>query len=362
MLPRGGFPVRNPALDVNAAIPLQPGIGWPPPRGPVAPANSGDTARFISTALIESRLRTEVWRKALAPLASMVPAAPAPVLASYVMHRLGRTVVVRSTTSAGRYTRETSTADSAVPRRRASFGGYCIAQLVVKGSMMGRFGQTVVSAGRGDIWCASLDRDADLQYGDSEHISLFIPRVTLGEHGERLHGQLLPEGQLGCRMLTGHLTRLMGALSRARTDSARKAASMTPDVLRACLDLAAGCTGRPGQHLSLQQQVFSYIDENIDDPDLGPSALAAAFGISRSQLYRLFERHGGIHKYLLDCRLQAAFSDLLRNPDQQISDVVYRHGFSGERQFQRGFRKRFGMTSSELRKSQAAERRLHGSH
>jgi AraC-like DNA-binding protein len=347
---------------MGAAVPLQPGTVWPPSRGSITLANPGEAPRFISTALVESRLRTEVWRKALAPLACMIPSAPAPVLASYVTYRLGRMVIVRSTTSAGRYTREKVAADSDVSNRRDGFGAYCMAQIIVRGSMTGRFGQAFVSARRGDICCASLDQGADLQYGDSEHVSLFVPRAVLGDRVENLHGRILREGQLGCRMLTGHLMRLMGELSKARTDLARDIASRTADVLKACLGHAAECTGRPGQHPSLQQQVFSYIDENIDDPDLGPSALAAAFAISRSQLYRLFECHGGIHKYLLDCRLQAAFSDLSRNPDQQISDVVYRHGFSGERQFQRGFRKRFGMTSSELRRSQAAKHRLHGSH
>jgi AraC-like DNA-binding protein len=41
--------------------------------------------------------------------------------------------------------------------------------------------------------------------------------------------------------------------------------------------------------------------------------------------------------------------ELCNEPYQSISAIIARYGFSNDRQFQRAFRDRFGMTASEAR-------------
>jgi AraC-like DNA-binding protein len=98
------------------------------------------------------------------------------------------------------------------------------------------------------------------------------------------------------------------------------------------------------------------IDRQIGDPSLGPTALAHHFHVTRPTLYRMFEPHGGIGKYILGRRLTGVFRDLsdpLLERDQ-IGAILYRWGFSNHTAAGRAFRAAYGMTPSEAR-SQALE-------
>jgi AraC-like DNA-binding protein len=99
----------------------------------------------------------------------------------------------------------------------------------------------------------------------------------------------------------------------------------------------------------LRSSILDYIDANLDDVDLSPAGIAGEFGISRTRLYQLFVGSGGIKRRIRDKRLDAAFRDLCGESQPRVIDVAFRRGFSSERQFQRAFLARFGMTPSAVR-------------
>lgn len=96
-------------------------------------------------------------------------------------------------------------------------------------------------------------------------------------------------------------------------------------------------------------EVVSYIEEHLDDPDLGVDRLQSAFCVSRATLYRMFSEIGGVARFIRRQRLVAARQSLRRRPDVGITWLLYELGFGSERQFQRAFQAEFGVSPSEWR-------------
>lgn len=106
---------------------------------------------------------------------------------------------------------------------------------------------------------------------------------------------------------------------------------------------------RRGQLLQIQQ----YILENLADPDLTAQSLAVQFRISRRYLYKLFERHGQAPAdYILGMRLDRARQLLAEaGPGARISELAWRLGFSDAAVFSHAFRRRFGVSPTEWRRT-----------
>lgn len=307
------------------------------------------------TSMVEPRMRVQAWQRVIAPLAWVASMDAVPGSGSFVAKRFGDFLMARSAAGAARYVcGQPSTADD-----RSGFRRYCMVQLLVKGSVYGRLGENFVELNPGDIYFAALDQQVDVKYSEGEHVSLFVPQSVLDVDGGYLHGLIMRNGRLGCGMLTEHMSRLMKGLSEIGVCSKKAASDVTLEMLRKCLRIEEYDRKSSRKNFALQQRIYSYIEDHIDDPEMTPSSLMSIFHMSRSQMYRLFEQRGGVQRYLLDRRLKASYRELSRNPDQRISDVIYRFGFSDERQFQRGFKKRFGMTASELCRSRTTR---HGAH
>ncbi len=94
----------------------------------------------------------------------------------------------------------------------------------------------------------------------------------------------------------------------------------------------------------------SYIVKTLGDGDVSIETVSRANGLSERQTQRLFARAGTtFSQYVLEQRLDLARRVLLRAGERKISDVAYSVGFSDLSHFNRSFRKRFGVTPSDLR-------------
>jgi AraC-like DNA-binding protein len=83
---------------------------------------------------------------------------------------------------------------------------------------------------------------------------------------------------------------------------------------------------------------------------LEPKTLARLVGMSRSNLYRLFEDIGGVARYIQRERLLEAYailSDLKKV--QSISKIAEDFCFADASSFNRTFKREFGYTPSEAR-------------
>lgn len=93
-----------------------------------------------------------------------------------------------------------------------------------------------------------------------------------------------------------------------------------------------------------------YIAANLDDHHLGVAMLQSAFHCSRSALYRLFEKHGGVATYIREQRLVRCFDEFSRphDPPTRVWTVATRWGFENPSHFHRLFVGMFGLSPSAL--------------
>ena len=100
----------------------------------------------------------------------------------------------------------------------------------------------------------------------------------------------------------------------------------------------------------MRRLVREHIERHLDAGHLSPETIAAALGISRSSLYRLFLRDGGVNAYIQGRRLDRCFDELLLAPAAtSASRSLPTATASSESAFSRAFRLRFGASPSEVR-------------
>jgi AraC-like DNA-binding protein len=98
-------------------------------------------------------------------------------------------------------------------------------------------------------------------------------------------------------------------------------------------------------------------------PDLSVRAVAARHGVSARYVQRVFEESGATFtQYLTEQRLASAYKALQRPTSGHvpISTIAYDCGFSDVSHFNRAFRRRFGCTPGEVRKTSRS--RIQGSN
>ncbi|WP_308375584.1 helix-turn-helix domain-containing protein [Microbulbifer sp. RZ01] len=93
-----------------------------------------------------------------------------------------------------------------------------------------------------------------------------------------------------------------------------------------------------------------YIQRYLASPDLGANSICRALGISRRQLYYLFERHGGVEKFIRQRRLAACCKAIADPMDHRlINTIAYSYGFTNQALFSRQFRAEYGFSPTEAR-------------
>jgi AraC-like DNA-binding protein len=123
-------------------------------------------------------------------------------------------------------------------------------------------------------------------------------------------------------------------------------------MVAACLlsDVARRLVSAQDAATAQRERIRRVIRDNIGSPTLGPAKICRLAGISRSQLYRLFEPHGGVARYIQAQRLRMAHAALSEaGPGVLVAEVAERLGFFDASAFSRAFRREFGLTPTEVR-------------
>lgn len=176
-----------------------------------------------------------------------------------------------------------------------------------------------------------------------------VVEAALGPAG-RLHGQVLgPPDNL---VLADFLASL------ARRGDALPAAAL-PALGRAFIDILSsvgGETPRAGREdqrrdLARRETVRRFVLPRLADKALSVDAISAGAGISRSSLYRLFDKQGGVARFILLARLDR----LRRIIDAEgagapaEAELVERLGFTSPAQMQRLFAETYGTSLAAYR-------------
>jgi AraC-like DNA-binding protein len=208
----------------------------------------------------------------------------------------------------------------------------------------------------GDICMLDFTRPATLHMTGFDNLSAIVARdllaSLLADVGD-VHGLVLrcdSEAAVAVREHMEEMWRRRAELTVAEgLDWSRATAALLAGLIR------ANSQSRAATRAELRRSQFRAISRRIDreiaDPGLGPSTLTRDFHVTRPTLYRMFEPHGGIGKYILGRRLAGAFRDL-SDPTligRAISEILRTWGFTNHTAAGRAFRTAYGLTPSACR-------------
>ncbi len=106
---------------------------------------------------------------------------------------------------------------------------------------------------------------------------------------------------------------------------------------------------------SRRAEIKQYIELNLRNPDLGPTMIAAALGLSRRYMRLLFagERES-VSAYVRRRRLEECALEFTRAPGRSITATASDWGFRSMAHFARAFRSRYDQTPTAFRRRRRA--------
>lgn len=226
-------------------------------------------------------------------------------------------------------------------------------QFVHKGVEMVREGDREITLTPGNI--AIWD---GLQPTDIEIVKPFHKRTLLFPRGRVLAvcprlGELRSLPSLDksgpARLLVRYMNALALELPQLGAAAAVSAANVALELLRAAVEPELP-TGRAAERAALRAEIRRYVRTHLQDSDLGPTTIARAFAMSVRALHALFEDGDeSVAVMVRNERLQRCLEDLQRRNGGSVTDIAFRWGFCDAAHFSRVFKRKFGVTPSEVR-------------
>lgn len=204
----------------------------------------------------------------------------------------------------------------------------------------------------GQLVLHSLAQPFDAARTRSGWLHLYLPREDLPSNAASAFR--------GCQVLdtpSGHLLRdylllLAHELPRMTVADGERMAQATRSMIALALSDSPMRHEAAAAPLCAVQmaRLRNLIRANLGSARLGPKRLCQMAGVTRAQLYRLFEPHGGVAQFIQRERLDAAYRALTDPNDARgISDIAEALGLFDPSSFSRMFRRTFGISPRDLR-------------
>jgi len=304
-----------------------------------------------STRHLPPHQQFDAWREANASflLHHSPPARPESYEAEATTWSFGRLALTKAETPAGAYSR------TAECLRRDGLDHWCFS-MAVEGSRVHRTRDQISMMRPGEIMLDSLAQPFEVARTHSAWLFLYMPRDLLSETSGLSDGCRMlntPEG----RLLGEHLRLLAAELPNMNAAEAERMAEATQAMITLAVAPGSGAEQATSGPVATAQimRLRALIRANLGSAIFGPARLCRLAGISRSQLYRLFEVHGGVALCIQRERLAAAHRALSNPADlRSISEIADSVGLFDPSSFSRMFRRSFGVSPRELRLATSA--------
>jgi AraC family transcriptional regulator, positive regulator of tynA and feaB len=120
----------------------------------------------------------------------------------------------------------------------------------------------------------------------------------------------------------------------------------------------AETTFTPGPATTLIR-IMDHIERHLSDPDLSPTSVSTAIGLSTRYINLLLESEGtSLMRYVWDRRLERCLADLLSpaHRGHSLGEIAFRWGFNDLSHFNRAFKRRYGCPPGAMRQHGAGSR------
>jgi AraC-like DNA-binding protein len=230
---------------------------------------------------------------------------------------------------------------------------------VLSGREEVRQGEASVTLGAGDLLLWDGTRPLDFAVREPLHkITLLIPRARLERAlprgsaiGIDRFAGIRVDGRSGLGgMVAAHLTSLARLAAGIPRADAPLAADLVVDLLGRLLVPSPALDGAKGR--DLLGRILAHVETRLDDPDLTPTRIAAALGITPRYLHMVFAETGGtLGAHIRDRRLQRIRRDLAdsRLAGRSITEIALSWGFNDAAHASRAFSRAFGVSPSRFR-------------
>lgn len=181
-------------------------------------------------------------------------------------------------------------------------------------------------------------------------ISLALP-FTLLERSHADFAELLGATINGSQGVGCVLSSVLGALAQPEANFDADDCIVLGEIIGSMLDHCRTGSGPKSNEVRHRQlaRLQGWVEQHLDDPDLGPDKLARVCNLSRSQLYRLFRDEGTTPQaWVWNLRLQAARACLINDRGRTITDIAFSVGFNSAAHFSRAFRQMFDCSPREV--------------
>lgn len=210
-----------------------------------------------------------------------------------------------------------------------------------------------VSLRRGDLLLYSYAAPFSAMLDGATYSNVFISRDEFWDIADKIDGAVHSpvKGALS-QIVVDFITMVEERADEFTLDDAPAIQQTLSDLLRAMFKATPDAMEAAREPIAAVQlnRARRFIHDNLTSPDLSPDVICANIGVSRRQLFYLFERHGGVTAYIRGRRLAACLKALRETDEKKrISSVAFQHGFTSLSSFNRQFSARYGFAPSDAR-------------
>jgi AraC-like DNA-binding protein len=303
---------------------------------------------IFATDALGAQDQYEAWRAWFMPLLEVVPgAAPAQGFAAENrVWKLDGMAISQVSAPAVRVVRTRA-------NMRSNPSDHWVLSYCRRGSTMITTDRRTLDAPAGVPFVWSLGEASRSERTAVERMQIFLPRDTFRELAPLLDqacGAALdtPFG----RLLGDFMLSLERRLPDVTAADAPRLIIAVRGMVAACLDPSDARLAEASGQIAFGrlERVRQAVRRHLRSPRLGPAVLCQLVGVSRSNLYRLFEDTGGVAHYIQTQRLLAAHAALSDAENKQpVAAIAEEFCFADASSFSRAFRKEFGYSPSDVR-------------
>jgi AraC family transcriptional regulator, positive regulator of tynA and feaB len=232
-------------------------------------------------------------------------------------------------------------------------------QMVLRGAervTRSRRGDHVLTAGGVGIWDGSRAVGVEVVEPFTKR-TLIFPRALVHAVSPRL-AEVDELPGIGDRPATRLLVRYVDALAAELPGlddrTAAAAADVVLELLRAVVEPGMP-EARAARREALRARVRRYVRAKLTDPGLGPESISRALSVSLRTLHAVFEdTDESVASLVRRSRLARCREDLTEPTAGSVTEIAFRWGFSDATHFSHVFKREYGISPREVRRSALA--------